>query len=515
MLKAPVTTLSDESRPKRNLLANALGTAWLASVSLLVVPIYVHYLGVEGYGLVGVFATVQALSLVLDAGLSPTLGRELALIAVDNSGTRSARDLVRTLEVVYWVVAGFLILAALAAGGWVARLWLNVDHLTLLEVERSMVLAGVGLGVNWPAGLYSSGLQGLQRQVLANIVTVAATTFRAVGAIIVLAFVAPTPTAFFAWHVVASSIHTIALAAALWGSLPRSPRARFRVHEIRRVWRFAIGMSGITVVSLLLTQVDKVILTKLLTLQQFGYYTLAGAISTSVVRVAPPFFTTFFPHFSQRVGRGEVDALKRSYHHACQLLTVVMLPSVLVIALFSKEILLLWTGDPLVASRASVLVTLLALGSAMNGLMNMPYALQLAHGWTRFPLMVNSVAVLVLVPASVVASNFWHAEGAASVWIALNLGYVFIATPLMHRRLLIGELGAWYVRDLLLPLVPAVVVVSAARVLVPFDEHSLGSAVKLVAVVSCATGASVVATPSTRVALGILVGHMRHLVRRA
>ena len=52
-------------------------------LSIIFVPIYLNYLGAEGYGLIGVFASLQGILSVLDAGLGGALSRE---IAADDSG---------------------------------------------------------------------------------------------------------------------------------------------------------------------------------------------------------------------------------------------------------------------------------------------------------------------------------------------------------------------------------------------------------------------------------------------
>ena len=64
-------------------------------------------------------------------------------------------------------------------------------------------------------------------------------------------------------------------------------------------------------------------------------------------------------------------------------MSVLILPVAIVIALFSYEIILLWTQNPTIARELISLVSILICGTALNGLMNLPYALQLAFGWTR------------------------------------------------------------------------------------------------------------------------------------
>ena len=63
-------------------------------------------------------------------------------------------------------------------------------------------------------------------------------------------------------------------------------------------------------------------------------------------------------------------------------MAVLVLPVAAVIAFFSFDILLLWTGSTKTASVASPIVSVLVIGMALNALMTLPYALQLSHGWT-------------------------------------------------------------------------------------------------------------------------------------
>ncbi len=85
---------------------------------------------------------------------------------------------------------------------------------------------------------------------------------------------------------------------------------------------------------------------------------------------------------------------------------------------------MLWTQSPVTAEHTHLLVSILVMGTAFNGLMNIPYALQLAFGWTRLAFLVNLVSVLLLVPLMIVLTKWYGAVGAASVWVILNVGYM-------------------------------------------------------------------------------------------
>ena len=73
----PLKDTSDMSL-KTNVTANFLGQGWRGLLGFAFVPVYIRYLGVEAYGLIAVFAVLQAWLGLLDLGLRPALSREMA-----------------------------------------------------------------------------------------------------------------------------------------------------------------------------------------------------------------------------------------------------------------------------------------------------------------------------------------------------------------------------------------------------------------------------------------------------
>ena len=85
---------------RRNVIANGVGQAWVAVMGLAFVPVCIRYLGIEAFGLVGLFAVMQAWLTLLDVGMTPTLGREMARYSSGAHSAQSIRDLLRSLEFV-------------------------------------------------------------------------------------------------------------------------------------------------------------------------------------------------------------------------------------------------------------------------------------------------------------------------------------------------------------------------------------------------------------------------------
>ena len=92
------------TRLRKNLIANFAGQGAATLIQLAITPVYIRWLGVEAYGLIGFQVTLQALMQVLDFGLSPTINRELARYSALPDKAQESRDFVRTLEVGYWLI---------------------------------------------------------------------------------------------------------------------------------------------------------------------------------------------------------------------------------------------------------------------------------------------------------------------------------------------------------------------------------------------------------------------------
>ena len=63
---------------KRNILASYASQIYVTLVGILILPLYLKYMGAEAYGLVGFFTMLQAWFNLLDMGLTPTVARETA-----------------------------------------------------------------------------------------------------------------------------------------------------------------------------------------------------------------------------------------------------------------------------------------------------------------------------------------------------------------------------------------------------------------------------------------------------
>jgi O-antigen/teichoic acid export membrane protein len=141
---------------------------------------------------------------------------------------------------------------------------------------------------------------------------------------------------------------------------------------------------------------------------------------------------------------------------------------------------------------------LLALGTALNGLMGLPAVLQFAHGWTRMVFWFNAAAVALLAPMIYLLAVRYGGVGAAGAWLVLNVAYIAFMLPIMHRRLLPGELQSWFLVDTGLPFLAALAVAGTWKLVVATPAGYSAMLLNLTGVSLCTAGAAVLAAPQTR-----------------
>lgn len=459
---------------RSNVLANFLGQGWAALLQLVFVPVYIKLIGIEAYGLVGFYVALQATVQIFDLGLGQTMTREFARRAASPNKLHDARDLLRTVGVVYWTMAGLIAVVVLLSAPFLAEHVIKAQNLTQETVRHAIMLMAVIIPIQWAVNLHQGALMGLERQVLVNVLRTVMLTVGAAGAGLILWLVSPTITAFFLWQALVVFVYFVVTSFSLGRALPPViGQPRFRVALLREIRRFAAGMSGITIASVVLMQLDKWILINLLPLKMFGYYTLAGLVAGALYIFITPVFNGLFPRFSILRSQTREDHLKKLYHLGTQVMTTAVIPAAIILSLFSRDVLMLWTRDSEVAAASALIVSILVWGTALNGLMNIPYALQLAYGWTSLALKIVLVKLVILAPVIFALTVSFGVVGAAIAWLLLNVFYVIAGIPLTHTRLLKGEAGAWFSKDVFPPALAALLVGGLAQAIHPSNVSAL------------------------------------------
>lgn len=435
----------------RNVVASYASQTYVTLIGIVMVPLYIRYMGIEAYGLVGLFVMLQVWFQLLDMGLTATISREAARHDDGGGDALGLRRLLRLLEV-FFVVVGALAASALGAGsGGVARHWLNVEHLPLAEVELAVRMMGALVALRWICGLYRGAISGFERLVWLGGFNAIAATARFVLVIPYFLVVGSGATDFFRFQLMVAVLELAILIVYTYRLLPKVRGGRhtpWKWQSLRGAFRFSMGIALTSSIWVFVTQTDKLILSKLLPLSVYAYFSLAVLVASTITLIGGPISAAVLPRMARLCAEDDNDRLVSVYRGATQLVGVLAVPVTLVLAIFGQQLLWAWTGDAEIANQAALALTLYSLGNGFLVLSAMPYYLQFAKGDLKLHVIGHMLFVTLLIPAMVLATMRWGVTGAGFSWLIANAAYFIGWVPMIHRRFFKNLHSKWLLNDL-------------------------------------------------------------------
>nr|WP_199045314.1 hypothetical protein [Dyella sp. ASV24] len=434
---------------RRNLFEGYLVQAYSSLIGILLMPLYLHLMGGDAFGLVGIFLMVQAWVQLLDMGLTPTFSREMSRLRAGILKPSYAAALIQGFEWILGSLAVVCVLAMFMGRTWLAFHWLHGGDAIRTQMPWCLVAMVMSAVMRWQAGLYRSGLAGLEHQSWVNGAIAVSVTFRYVGVLGVL-YLTHEPLSFFVYQVVIAALewqifrwklHTLV------GVEPLMQLPDFRL--VRSILPMAGAMAFLGAAWLAQTQLDKLVLSKMLPLKDFGHFTMAAMVAGGMLMLLPPLSQVVQPRLTILFAQGEEARFNELYSTVTQLVTVMFGSIGMTFSLMAGPLLFAWTGNPSLIDSVGPILKWYGLVNAIYGVLFMPYMLQVARGKMRMQVVGTIVFLLILVPGLVAGAMRNGAAGVGMVLLLLNLAYLVIWVPLIHHRLLDGRAMAWLLVDVL------------------------------------------------------------------
>lgn len=433
----------------RNTALNYLGQAYVLLVGILIMPFYLGHLGAEAYGLIGFFAVMQAWLQLLDAGLSPSLVRAVAHQQGTLACERSTGQLLRSFEIIFLPLALLCCFAIYLSSPWIALQWLNAKALQPQTLIHCIGLMGLIVALRLYSTLYKSGIQGLEQHAWLNVANIFIATLRYFGGLLLVSVYSQDPEDFFEFQVAVGLIETLIFAARAYQQMP-TPHllTGFDWTLVKPIIPFASSMTLTSVLWIVLTQMDKVLLSELLPLDQYGYFSLVALITTGIMMLTNPLVQALLPRLTVLVAEGRQAEMQTLLLAANRFACTFLFPLAALIGLHGDYLIFAWTGDWAAAQWSQRILCWYSLGSAIMAMSAFQFYLQYAYGQMRLHIWYSVISALITVPVMFFAIRYQGAYGAAMAWFLLRAVSFAIWPMVVHHRLAPGIHGQW-LRDIL------------------------------------------------------------------
>jgi len=430
------------SKLSKNIIYNLFGQGLLLILGFVAVKYVFSRLGEDALGIIYFTLMMNSiLCAVLEMGICSTTTREVAAYFKDDP--EHIHNLIRTASLLYW--GTYVLLAAsiyLAAPVLVER-WINLKTLDAATATYVLRIMGIAAALTLPQRFYASLFRGLQRMEFNNVIDVAIMGLQQFGMILILVLGGDLFYVVY-WFAVCFgfSILMYLFASAHFFSW-RILIPGYSSAVIKRTFWFSLNMMSISILAMIHTQADKVIVSKLLPLGIFGYYGVAyGAVSRGTL-VTGAISQAAFPSLSVQFKTGDRVGFMSQYRKLQDLFCFATVPMFGAIP-FAAVPLFTYLFNAEAARMLLLPTTFLCVGYYMSATVNAPYFVSLAMGKSEITARSTFYALFVVLPVTIALVYFFGLTGAGLSWVFYHMFYYAYGVPRICSECLEITVSGWY-----------------------------------------------------------------------
>lgn len=437
----------------KNIIANFAGKFWGVLSGFFFIPLYIHYLGFESYSVISFTLVISSVMAILDVGLTATLSREFARADIE---IYEKRLVFKNLEFLYLILMMVSIGSLFFSANFIIENWIHLKMYSPKEVAFFLKVISFDIGFQLLFRFYIGGLLGLEKQVRANMYQILWGILRN-GCVVFVIIYEPTLKMFFLWQTISTIIFTIILKVVLERSLNGFYSFNFspKIEKIvfKNMWRFAGGMFLIAFVAAINTQMDRIVISKMLSVESLGYYTLAISLSQSILQLVNPIATALLPRFTAQYSCNKNEEVSVLFNKVSLVVSILVFSIMANLMFFASDIIWIWTGNRELAQKSSLFIPVLAFAYAMLSLQVIPYYIAIANGYTKLNNILGLSSLFITLPGYWFGVQIYGSIGAAYVFCFIQTISTFIYFYFINKKFIKSKIvRAIYFKQILFPL---------------------------------------------------------------
>jgi O-antigen/teichoic acid export membrane protein len=436
---------------KKNTLFNYVGRIYSALIGLLILPLYLSYLTAEAFGLIGFFMIISGWLAMIEVGLSSLMTRESAKLKSSKKGLRELKSILRSVEFFFLILSLLIFISALFSKKWIATSWLNFSEINFDMVIFCLLIISLLIGLKLTVSMYKGVINGYEDQVWLNIFNILINSLKFVGGLLLVAYFSPNILHYFLYQLFIAVIEIFVIIHRVYLVFPRGKVLVYPSYSsIQKNIPFISAIAYSSALWVVFTQVDKLLLSYLLTLKEFGYFTLVFVLVNGMaVVISTPIADAIKPRMVSLFEKNKISELITIYRNSSRLISVLSFTLFGLVAFYSYEVLYLWSGNEEAARWGAEILFWYSLGSGMLMLSYFQFYLQFAYGNLKYHVIGSSFFGAFQIVVMIIATIKFHAIGAAIAWFWLQLIFIVVWPAFIHKKFIPGIHKKWLVQDVI------------------------------------------------------------------
>jgi O-antigen/teichoic acid export membrane protein len=389
-------------------------------LTLALTPLYISYLGMGSYGLIGVLVLVQSIAMLLEFGLPLVLTRSISKLRATPKFEEKISKLFKSFEIIFYLFA----LLSLSIG--VAILWINptLIHSSSLPdsiVFTSLILIFLQASFRLPLIIYQSVLTGFEKIVDLSLFSAVFIMIRLGGSAVLLVFFSIDIVQFFLYQLVVLIAEVIYARRLCWNISGLNIKTSFSFKYAYSEIKFIKVSFLVTLLGVFLAQFDRFILTTTLSLEEFGMYSLVALFGSAITVLGYPIGSVSFPAFSKSVQSQNFQKLAGDIEQFLNIKFVLILPIGLFAVVYVKELIPFYIGSNMSTKFIDIL-PIYMLGAIFAALIPSFNGLILSSNSPSNSLKVLLVMSIIYLPMLPFLINTYGIVGASSGFLLMQFG---------------------------------------------------------------------------------------------
>lgn len=436
----------------KSIIANILGRFWAIISSFVFVPFYIDILGFESYSIISFTLIISNVLSIVDTGLTATLSREFS--RSDLTLSEKKKTFI-TLESIFHIIVFLTVFVIIFLSDYIANNWLNLNALQIDKVSIYLKFIAIDIGFQLLIRFYLGGFIGLDKQVKSNIYYFFWALFRN-GFIIILIYSYSSLYLFFCWQAFISLVFYLIIGQKLKNELFGKFQFKFNIdfEILNKNLRFALGMLMISLVASINTQMDKLIISKLLTVNDLGFYTLSSSLAMGIIAIVSPISSTLLPKFTSLYSLNNNSGAAQLFNDASHFISIVTFSLMFNMIFFSNDLVWIWTGNLELSKKVSIFLPFMIISFSMLAIAMLPYNIAIANAYTKLNNVLGFSSLLITIPGYFVGIKFWGPIGAAIVYAFVQTIITIIYLAVIRRKY-IKEITSQtlFLKNVILPII--------------------------------------------------------------
>lgn len=426
---------------KRHTAYNLVGAVVPILLSLLTVPVYLHLVGAERYGVLAITWLLLGYFGLFDLGLGTATAQSIAAAKDRGRAERAS---------IFWngaainLVMGLVGAAALyAAGAFFFGAVFKVGAGLRGELLAALPLIAATVPVATLGGVLTGALQGRERFLALNTLGIGFGAVSQLAPLAVAWIVGPNLSLLIGAGLATRALSLAAMAGLCRAELTRGEPARLERARMTSLLRFGGWVTVSAFIGPLMTILDRFVIGTLSGPVAVTVYTIPFQLAQRVLFLPTALTSALFPRLSASAPEEEARLGRTG---TLSVLAAITLP-VIVGALLLEPFLRLWIGEALYKDAAQV-GRILLLGFWANGMTYIPYTQLQARGRPAVGALVHLAELPFYLAAFYLLAQRFGTAGAAMafalrcyadllIFAALAMGRRFPWTPLAAASALV------------------------------------------------------------------------------